>query len=119
VSTAKVAGNNMRMETKFLRLRTPVELGSRFGDWSVCWLGGWSKHRLYYLIMVVKLEPFFFPPPTGTGPNPLSTHESRSGKPKKAPPGAMTWRRSSGPPAVLSGYAGEARTIFLPSADRY
>jgi hypothetical protein len=50
----------MRMETKFLRLRTPVELGSRFGDWSVCWLGGWSKHRLYYLVMLVKLEPFFF-----------------------------------------------------------
>jgi hypothetical protein len=72
VSTAKVAGDNMRMETKFLRLRTPVELGSRFGDWSVCWLGGWSKHRLYYLVMLVKLEPFFFPPPTGTSPNPPS-----------------------------------------------
>jgi hypothetical protein len=28
------------METKFLRLRTPVELGSRFDDWQVCWLGG-------------------------------------------------------------------------------
>ena len=47
----------MRMETKFLRLRTPVELGSRFGDWSVCWLGGWSKHGLFYLVMLVKLEP--------------------------------------------------------------
>jgi hypothetical protein len=47
----------LRMETKFLRLRTPVEHGSRFDDWSVCWLGGWSKHRLYYLVMLVKLEP--------------------------------------------------------------
>jgi hypothetical protein len=45
----------MEMETKFLRLRTPVELGSRFGDWSVCWLGGWSKHRLYYLVMLVRV----------------------------------------------------------------
>jgi hypothetical protein len=45
----------MKMETKFLRLRTPVEQGSRFGDWSVCWLGGWSKYRLYYLVMLVKL----------------------------------------------------------------
>jgi hypothetical protein len=35
---------------------TPVELGSRFGDWSVCWLGGWSRHRLYYLVMLVKIE---------------------------------------------------------------
>jgi hypothetical protein len=50
------AGNNMRMETKFLRLRTPVELGSRFGDWKVCWLGGWSRHRLYYLVMLVRTE---------------------------------------------------------------
>ena len=47
----------MLLETKFLRLRTPVTLGSRFGDWQVCWLGGWSRFRLYYLVMVVKLEP--------------------------------------------------------------
>ena len=45
---------NMQMETKFLRLRTPVELGSRFGDWEVCWLGGWVRFRLYYLVMLVK-----------------------------------------------------------------
>jgi hypothetical protein len=57
VSTAEVAGNNMKMETKFLQLRTPVELGSRFGDWSVCWLGGWQKHRMFYLVMLVKLKP--------------------------------------------------------------
>jgi hypothetical protein len=47
----------MKMETKFLRLPTPVELGSRFGDWSVCWLGGWQKHRMFYLVMLVKLKP--------------------------------------------------------------
>jgi hypothetical protein len=44
----------MRMETKYLHLRTPVGLGSRFGDWRVCWLGGWAKHQLYYLVMLVK-----------------------------------------------------------------
>jgi hypothetical protein len=43
------------METKYLRLRTPVELGSRFDDWQVCWFGGWGKHRLYYLVMLVKV----------------------------------------------------------------
>jgi hypothetical protein len=43
------------METKYLRLRTPVELGSRFDDWQVCWLGGWAKHRLYYLVMLVRV----------------------------------------------------------------
>ena len=46
----------MQLETKFLRLRTPVTLGSRFGDWRVCWLGGWSRHRLYYLVMVVEIK---------------------------------------------------------------
>ena len=45
----------MQMETKFLRLRTPVELGSRFGDWQVCWLGGWARFRLHFLVMVVKV----------------------------------------------------------------
>src|ERR1035437_887238 len=45
----------MQMETKFLRLRTPVELGSRFGDWQVCWLGGWERVRLDYLVMLVKV----------------------------------------------------------------
>jgi hypothetical protein len=45
----------MQLETKFLRLRTPVEVGSRFGDWQVCWLGGWARFRLYYLVMLVKV----------------------------------------------------------------
>ena len=45
----------MQMETKFLRLRTPVELGSLFGEWSVCWLGGWAKRWLYYLAMSVRI----------------------------------------------------------------
>jgi hypothetical protein len=47
----------MQLETKFLRLRTPVTLGSRFGEWQVTWLGGWGRYRLYYLVMVVKLRP--------------------------------------------------------------
>ena len=49
--------DTMQLETKFLRLRTPVTLGSRFGDWRVTWLGGWSKYRLFYLVMVVKIQP--------------------------------------------------------------
>jgi hypothetical protein len=32
-----------------------VELGSWFDDWQVCWLGGWAKHRLYFLVMLVKV----------------------------------------------------------------
>jgi hypothetical protein len=44
----------MALETKFLRLRTPITIGSRFGDWRVCWLGGWTHQRLSYLVMVVR-----------------------------------------------------------------
>jgi len=46
----------MQLETKFLHLRTPVTIGSRFGDWEVTWLGGWTRDRLSYLVMAVKIE---------------------------------------------------------------
>jgi hypothetical protein len=48
--------NTMQPETKFLRLRTPVTIGSRFGDWTVTWLGGWTRDRLSYIVMVAKFE---------------------------------------------------------------
>ena len=47
---------SMQLETKFLRLRTQVTIGSRFGEWEVCWLGGWTRHRLSYLVMVVRAK---------------------------------------------------------------
>jgi hypothetical protein len=45
----------MRLGTKYLRLRTPVTIGSRCGDWKVCWLGGWTKHRLSYIVMLARV----------------------------------------------------------------
>jgi hypothetical protein len=45
----------MRLETKVLRLKTPVTISSRFGEWRVCWLGGWTRQRLAYLVMVVRV----------------------------------------------------------------
>jgi hypothetical protein len=44
----------MPLETKFFRLQTPVAIGSRFGEWEVCWIGGWTRHRLRYVVMVVR-----------------------------------------------------------------
>jgi hypothetical protein len=70
--------STMRLETKYLRLRTPVTLGSRFGDWEVTWLGGWSRHKLHYLVMVVRVasedakpqsEPGSAPSASRTGPD--------------------------------------------------
>jgi len=54
----------MQLETKFLRLRTPVTIGSCFGDWEVCWLGGWTRCRLRYLVMVVRVARDEPPAPT-------------------------------------------------------
>lgn len=49
-------GPHMRLQTKFLRLKFPVAVGSYFGDWRVTWAGGWTRHRLSYLVMVVRIE---------------------------------------------------------------
>ncbi len=46
----------MQPETKFLRLHTPVTIDSRFGDWQVTWLGGWTRDRLSYIVMVVRIN---------------------------------------------------------------
>jgi len=45
----------MPRETKFLRLQTPVTIGSRFGDWEVSWLGGWTRNRMRFVVMVVRV----------------------------------------------------------------
>jgi len=47
--------SRMRLETKFLRLKTPVTIGWRFGEWKVCWLGGRTRDRLFYLVMLVRI----------------------------------------------------------------
>ena len=44
----------MRIETKFLRLREAVAWGHEIDDWQVCWLGGWDKQRMFYIVMVMK-----------------------------------------------------------------
>ena len=46
----------MRLETKYLRFRTPVTIGSYFGRWRVCWLGGWGRDRLFYYVKVVRVK---------------------------------------------------------------
>ncbi len=43
-----------RIATKFLRLREPVPWGHEIDGWHVCWLGGWDKCRVFYIVMVLK-----------------------------------------------------------------
>jgi hypothetical protein len=68
------------METKFLSLRHPVELGSRFDDWQVCWLGGWDKHRHFYLVMLVEV---IFKKPLTNRPMPNQSHRKKRGVNRK------------------------------------
>jgi hypothetical protein len=42
------------IESKFLRLSSPVCLGNRIEGWRVCWLGGWDKGRIFFVVMVER-----------------------------------------------------------------
>ena len=44
----------MHVQTKLLRLYKPVSLGDRLDDWRVCWLGGWDKCRVFFVVMVER-----------------------------------------------------------------
>jgi hypothetical protein len=46
----------MHIETKYLHLRQPVELGHKIGRWCVTWLGGWDRQRVFYVVMLVRLK---------------------------------------------------------------
>ena len=45
----------MHVETKFLRLFRAVELGDDIDGWQVCWLGGWDKCRVLFVVMVKRV----------------------------------------------------------------
>jgi hypothetical protein len=44
------------IETKFVHLRQPAALGDHLDDWRVCWLGGWDKGKVLYMVMVAHSE---------------------------------------------------------------
>ncbi len=48
--------NTMQIETKYLRLRKPAALGEQIAGWRVCWLGGWDKGRICYVVMVMRVQ---------------------------------------------------------------
>lgn len=47
---------SMDFETRFLRFKMPVTLGSRFDDREVCRLGSWTNYKLPYLVMVMPVK---------------------------------------------------------------
>ena len=46
----------IQIETKFLNLGSPVEVGEIIDGWQVSWLGGWDKGRVFYVVMVVRVK---------------------------------------------------------------
>ena len=44
----------MKMETKFLRLFRRAKLGDHIDGWRVCWVGGWDKCRVVFVVMVER-----------------------------------------------------------------
>ena len=40
----------MQIETKFLRLFKPAAIGDRIDGWRVCWVGGWDKCRVLFVV---------------------------------------------------------------------
>ena len=38
--------------TKFLRLFHAVPLGHRIDGWRVCWVGGWDRSQVLFVVMV-------------------------------------------------------------------
>jgi hypothetical protein len=46
----------VHIETKYLRLSNAVSVGDYVEGWRVCWLGGWDKSRVLYVVMVEKIR---------------------------------------------------------------
>jgi hypothetical protein len=47
-------GRTVEIRTKFLWLPRPVAVGDEIDDWRVCWIGGWDRCRVFFVVMVVK-----------------------------------------------------------------
>jgi hypothetical protein len=54
----------LQVQTRFLRLRKPAVLGDRIDGWRVCWLGGWDKGKVFFLVMVERVVRGGFPQAT-------------------------------------------------------
>ena len=50
VSTPKRL-ETLQVQTRFLRLCQPVGLGDRIDGWRVCWVGGWDKGKVLFVVM--------------------------------------------------------------------
>jgi hypothetical protein len=45
----------LQVQTRFLRLREPAVVGDRIDGWRVCWVGGWDKGKVLFVVMVERV----------------------------------------------------------------
>jgi hypothetical protein len=57
VGFADARGGGLLVETRFVRLRKAIALGDVVTGWRACWLGGWDKGRIYFVVMVKRTSP--------------------------------------------------------------
>jgi hypothetical protein len=46
-----------QVQTKFLRLFSEVTISDHIDGWRVCWIGGWDKCRVLFVVMVERPKP--------------------------------------------------------------
>ncbi len=44
----------MQVQTKFLWLSRAAAFGGQIDGWQVCWVGGWDRCKVFFVVMVVK-----------------------------------------------------------------
>ena len=54
--TCHWTGGTVQVDTRFIRIRKPVKLGDEIDGQLVCWVGGWDKAHVFYLVMVIVTE---------------------------------------------------------------
>src|SRR5215510_8936133 len=52
---------NMQVQTKFLWLRKPVAIADQVDGWRVCWIGGWDRCRVLFIVMVADSDDSAWP----------------------------------------------------------
>ena len=45
----------LQVQTRFLRLCQPAGLGDRIDGWRVCWVGGWDRSKVLFVVMAERV----------------------------------------------------------------
>jgi hypothetical protein len=54
-SATPVRLERLQVQTRFLHLSEPAGLGDRIDGWRVCWVGGWDKGKVLFVVMVERV----------------------------------------------------------------